>query len=153
MLCGSKFATCLCLAGYQPTPPFCGAGLQPASAWQVTNLPPHSVGQVCNLPVLGRLPTCPTIRSGSSKDVHPGNVSGILYFAANDDSGATASPSGAPSWLQAFWLEALLLTDANAAALDGGLALRALWPSLPPEEAALALDWLLAGRAPGAPGS
>jgi hypothetical protein len=71
--------------------------------------------------------------------------------AVSPDSGAPtpapAAPSGTPSWQQAFWLEALLLTDANAAALGEELAWLALGPALPSGESTLALDLPLAGLA------
>jgi hypothetical protein len=44
---------------------------------------------------------------------------------------------------QAFWLEMLLLADANAAAMEDEMALLALTPSLSPGESAL--DLFLAG--------
>jgi hypothetical protein len=50
-----------------------------------------------------------------------------------------------PSWQQAFWLEALLLTDPGAASSPA--AWLALLHSLPASESTLALDLLLADLA------
>src|SRR5262249_11284779 len=62
-----------------------------------------------------------------------------------------APPSGT-SWSQAFWLEAVLLADASAAALGGEMAWLAWWSALPPAESALALDLVLAGLGSGTAG-
>jgi hypothetical protein len=61
-----------------------------------------------------------------------------------------ASPSGGPSWQQAFWVEALLLmADPGAAAAGAEMA----WLTfLPAGESDLALDLLLAGLGSGSTG-
>jgi ELWxxDGT repeat protein len=91
----------------------------------------------------GPTPRLPTPASPAG-DAPANSGSSAMIFPA-------ASLAGMPSLQQAFWLDTLLLTDPNAMALDGELALLTLLPSLSPGESALALDLLL-GVASGTTG-